>query len=60
MVYEAGVQSFNATSEFDAGLFSQSTIEFLPYPLSDIFTGINSADHGYFLSIFTPRSSTLS
>lgn len=52
------LQSFNATSEFDADLavwfFRIFAVEFLLYPLSGIFTGINNADREYFWSNFAP------
>ena len=52
------VQSFNATSEFDADLsvwfFRIFAIEFLLYPLSVIFSGVNNADREFFWSNFAP------
>lgn len=52
------LQSFNATSDFDADLavwfFRIFAVEFLLYPLSGIFTGINNADREYFWSNFAP------
>lgn len=52
------VQSFNATSEFDSELatwfFRIFAVEFLLYPLSVIFTGINNADREFFWSNFAP------